>query len=455
MGKGVTGVLDVIAAREMKGTVVLPPSSDCFFMAIVMALAASAAARIAPLRDIPLVPWWEKALAGHAVFTCNGESCVVEPVSGASASAITLSYDEIPYRDFVVFLLLGLKKTLLIDPLPKARLDAWTKLAAELGCSLQASGANGKTALSLSGEENFRVRDTVKPIDEVHPILGLALGLRKQVSLVTDTVFASPLRHILPVFGYTIAVTNNLRDKNEDPLIRRMRFLQIGKKSEGPVLFTVAADFSKRDNRQVDVQVPGDDVLGAVFTVAKCIVPKGSLIIENAGLESWDTATLALFKKMGGLVATQETAATSFGSCGTVALEKFGHSGRKVECVPLFQYAAQLPAMVVLAAFGEGQSVFRGLADLRSDEPDGIAQLISCVNLLGARCGEMPDGIVIDGGRQYDGFDIAEQMPAPVAASFAVAGLRCMGKTTVNDGAILRRWPRFEEMLKSVCLFRE
>ena len=89
------------------------------------------------------------------------------------------------------------------------------------------------------------------------------------------------------------------------------------------------------------------------------------------------------------------------------------------------------------------------------DEPDGIAQLISCVNLLGARCGEMPDGIVIDGDRQFDGFDIAEQMPAPVAAAFAVAGLRCMGKTTVNDGAILRRWPRFEEMLKSVCEFRE
>ena len=454
MGKGVTGVLDVIAAREMKGTVVLPPSSDCFFMAIVMALAANTAARIAPLRDIPLVPWWEKALAGHAVFTCNGESCVVEPVSGASASAITLSYDEIPYRDFVVFLLLGLKKTLLIDPLPKARLDAWTKLATELGCSLQTSGESGKTALSLSGEENFRVRDTVKPIDEVHPILGLALGLKKQVSLTTDTGFASPLRHILPVFGYTLTVTNNLRDKDEDPLIRRMRFLQIGKKSEGPIMFTVAADFSKRDNRQVEVQLPGDDVLGAIFAVAKCIVPKGSLIIENAGLESWNTATLTLFKKMGGIVATQETVATSFGSCGTVALEKFGHSGRKVECVPLFQYAAQLPAMVVLAAFGEGQSVFRGLAGLRGDDPDGIAQLISCVNLLGARCGEMPDGIVIDGGRQYDGFDIAEQMPAPVAAAFAVAGLRCMGKTTVNDGAILRRWPRFEEMLKSVCEFR-
>jgi hypothetical protein len=455
MGKGVNGVLEIRAAREMKGTVVLPPSSDCFFTAVVMALSAGTPARIGPLCDIPLVPWWEKMLAGHATFACSGESCLVEPVNSGSPPPITLSYDEIPYRDFIVFLLLGLKKTLLIDPLPKARLDAWTTVAAELGCSLAQSGANGKTALSLDGGDNFRVRDTVKRIDEVHPILGLALGLKKQVSLVTDTVLASPLRHILPAFGYTLSVTSSLRDKSEDPLVRRMRFMQLGKKSEGPVMFTVAADFSKRDGKPVDVQVPGDDALCAIFAVAKCIVPKGSLIIENAGLESWETATLALFKKMGGIVATQDTGETSFGSRGTVALEKFGHSGRKVECVPLFQYASQLPAMLVLAAFAEGQSVFRGLADLRSDEPDGIAQLVSCVNLLGARVGEMPDGIVIDGDRQFDGFDIAGETPAPLAAAFAVAGLRCMGKTTVNDGAILRRWPRFEEMLKSVCEFRE
>ncbi|HUI91185.1 MAG TPA: hypothetical protein VLX68_02955 [Chitinivibrionales bacterium] len=448
-------MLEVRAAREMKGTVVLPPSSDCFFTAVIMGLAAGAPARISPLRDIPLVPWWEKMLAGHAAFTCDGDSCTVQPVNGDAPPPITLSYDEIPYRDFTVFLLLGLKKTLVIDPLPKARLDEWTKLAAEMGCGLQASGVNGKTALSLDGGDNFRVRDTVKRTDEVHPILGLALGLKKQVSLVTDTVLASPLRHILPAFGYTLSVTSSLRDNAEDPLVRRMRFMQLGKKSEGPVMFTVAADFSKREEKQVEVRVPGDDVLAAIFAVAKCIVPKGSLIIENAGLESWETATLALFKKMGGIVATQETGETSFGSCGTVALEKFGHSGRKVECAPLFQYAAQLPAMVVLAAFAEGQSVFRGLADLRNDEPDAIAQLVSCVNQLGARVGEMPDGLVIDGDRQFDGFDISGEMPAPVAAAFAVAGLRCMGKTTVNDGAILRRWPRFEEILKSVCEFRE
>jgi hypothetical protein len=448
-------VLEIKQAREIRGSVRIPPSGDLFFVSIVASLAAKTTTRISPVTDIPLVPWWEKVFAGHAAFSCEGDSCIVQPVDDPGAQPITLSYDEIPYRDFVVFALLGLGKTMFIDPLPGARVEVWTKCAADLGCNLHTVDFNGKQTLKLDGGDNFRVRDTVKPIDEVHPILGLALGLARQVSFVTDEVFTSPARHALSAFGYTLSVTNNLRDKNEDPLVRRMRFMQIGKKSEGPVLFTVAADLSKREDIAPVITLPGDDVLCAIFAVAKCIVPKGSLIIENAALESWSMATLSLFRKMGGAVATQETGATSFGPCGTVTFTKFGHSGRKVECVPLFQYAPQLPAMVVLAAYGAGQSVFRGCADLRNDEPDGLEQILSCVNLLGARHGEMPDGIVIDGGRQFDGFDLPDHVPAHLAASFAVAGLHCMGKTTVNDEAIRRKWPRFGEMLWSICQFRE
>ncbi len=448
-------MLEIKPAKEIKGSLRLPPSSELFFISIVTALAAKTTATISPLADIPLIPWWEKAFAGHAAFTCNGESCVVRPVQEPGEQPITLSYDEIPYRDFVVFALLGLGKTMVIDPLPPARLAAWTAWAADLGCSLHTSEMNGRTALHLDGGENFRIRDTVKSAGDAHPILGLALGLGKQATLITSETFISPLRHALHAFGYALTVTSNLREKNEDPLIRRMRFMQIGKKSEGPVLFTVAVDFSRRQDMQPAIVLPGDDVLCSVFSVAKCIVPRGSLVLENAGLETWNTATLGLFRKMGGVVATQETSQTSFGSCGTVTFTKFGHSGRKVECEPLFQYAQQLPAMVVLAAYAEGQSVFRGLSDLRNDEPDGIDQILSCARLLGVRTGEMPDGIVVDGGRQFDGFDLSDHVPAPIAASFAVAGLRCMGTTRINDESILRRWPRFEEMLKSICEFRE
>jgi hypothetical protein len=448
-------VLEIKPAKEIKGSVRLPPSGDLFFVSVVIALAAKTRATISPVSDLALVSWWKKILEGHASFSCNADNCVVQPENETNDAAITLSCDEIPYRDFSVFALLGLGKTIVIDGLTRARIEAWTKVVSDHGCGLIVSEVNGKISLHIDRGDNFRVRDTVKSAGYLHSVLGLALGLGKDLTLVTDSVFTSPLRNVLPAFGYTVSVSSNLRDKGEDPLVRRMRFLQIGKKSEGPVLYTVSADFAKRTSVEPDITLPGDDALGAIITVAKCIVPKGSLILENVGLETWSTAALSLFKKMGGVVATQETGQTSYGLCGTVTLTKFGHSGRKVECEPLYMYVSQLPAMVVLAAYASGQSVFRGLADLRNDEPDALAQIIVCLGLLGARHGEMPDGIVVDGGHQFDGFDIRDSLPAHIAASFAVAGLRCMGATTINDDAIQRKWPGFGNMLLSICEFRE
>jgi EPSP synthase (3-phosphoshikimate 1-carboxyvinyltransferase) len=455
--------LEIQPAKEIQGSLSLPPSSDLFFIGIIMALAAKVTARISPLSDIPLVPWWEKALAGHVSLTCDAGLCTVVPKEGVM-SPITLSYDDLrPYRDFVVFCLLGLKKTLIIDPLPGKRLDAWAAIASECGCTLRIEDQGGARSISLTGEEHFRIRDTLKTADVVHPLLGLSLGLGQQVAITTDTGFSSPVRHIAPVFGYEFSVTNNLRDNTENPLIRRMRFIQLGKKFEGPLVYTVKADFSKRrdasfgasSGTSVEVTVPGDDVLCSVLIAAKCVVPRGGLIIENAGLESWNTQALSLVKKMGGVVATQESGDTSFGSVGTVSIQKLGLSGRKVDCDPIFTFENQLPAMVVIAAYAHGQSVFRKLGDLRSDEPDGIEQLLSLIRSAGIRHGEMPDGIVIDGGRQYDGFDLRDHLSAPLAAAGAAAALHCMGKSTVNDEAIVRRWPRFSETVFSLCVFRE
>jgi 5-enolpyruvylshikimate-3-phosphate synthase len=438
----------------MKGTISLPPSSDCFFLSMIISLGSKIPAKISPIRDMPIISWWEKAFSGHILFKTTDDTVTIEPIS--QSSNIVLSYEEIPYRDFSVFLLLGQKKTIVLDPLPKARLEEWNRILNDMGCTLKTINTeNNKTAIYLDNTDNFRIKDTVKSIDDVHAILGIALSLKKKVTIATESMFFSPLRHVLPSFGYEINVNTNLKNKNEDPLIRRMRFLQTGKKSDGNLIYYIEADFTNSKASYSEITLCGDDTLGAIFTAAKTIVHKGSLIIENVPLESWGMATLNFFRKMGGIIATQETHKTTFGSCGIVTLEKFGHFGKKIECSPVFLYSSQLPAMVVLSCFASGQSVFRGLSDLRKDEPDGLEQIIFCLKKIGARCGEMPDGIVIDGQKQYDGFDLPEPLPANLAASFAVAGLKCMGQTNINDSSILRHWPRFEEILKSSCIFRE
>jgi 3-phosphoshikimate 1-carboxyvinyltransferase len=157
---------------------------------------------------------------------------------------------------------------------------------------------------------------------------------------------------------------------------------------------------------------------------------------------------------MGCKPAVQEAVQTSYGASGMVQLQRYTPVGRKCECQPLLNFVNQLPAMVVLSCFAEGQSIVRELEEVRQDATDALVQLCYCITLLGCRHGEMPDGIVIDGARQFDGFDLKIETPAGIAGSWAVAGLKCIGKTTIAADTLLQRWPQFKEMLDSVCEYR-
>jgi hypothetical protein len=352
-------------------------------------------------------------------------------------------------------MLLGHCGALVIDPLPPKRLERWSRLASKAGCALREERMDGDQRLVLDKKDQFKIPDVSVDIDELHPFLGMALALRRPVDFVIDQGFSSPVRQAMAAFGIECVVKNNTHNKDEDPLLRRLRFMKTGKKSEGPLMFSVAADFSRPFSTEAEITLPGDDVFAGLMILAKCLVAKGSLVIENVGLESWNTQVLQFLKTMGGVFGTQETHTCSFGSAGTVIVQKMNAFGRKVECRPYWQYASALPSMAVMAAFAQGQTVFRRLEELREDEPDGIARLIACVSALGARYGEMPDGIVIEGAKQFDGFDLRDPLPAAVAAAFAVAALKCRGATSVADDYIVKRWPDFRETLFSLCEFKE
>jgi 3-phosphoshikimate 1-carboxyvinyltransferase len=259
-----------------------------------------------------------------------------------------------------------------------------------------------------------------------------------------------------------------------------MRFL-LGKQREHQnqsLIYTIDIDFSAKssgninakssDNTDIEssgnnntngngalnITIPGDEILAAALAVLKCLVPKGDLEITNVPLESWASQTLSLLKKMNCKVSAKENCKTAFGQAGTVAIPKSEYVGRKTRCIPFYQYIGQLPCMAVASAFAEGKSGFRDLDALRFSEPDGLDQLEKSLRPLGVRHGEMPDGIVVEGAKDFDGFDIHEPLPAYIAIAFCVAGLKCIGKTSIADDYILARWPGFENMINEICEFR-
>jgi len=451
-------MLSIKPAKSLQGKLDLPPSPDLFLLAAVIAIASKRIIRIKMDLISPVVNDWITILKDHAIVEIADGTVTIDPHKDDPAAFIVLPFRVLPYRDIVVFTLLSIGKVVALQGAGQKRIDAFVKKAKKFGFILEVSQYGDNPGLGLQS-----IPDTINDAleiydDDVAPLTGLLLGQKRDASYMVDFHFAHPLRNIAPLFGFEVALKSTVV-KETDPLARRIRMMQGKKKSTqaSGQQFQLVINCSGLQNEKtesVDIVLPGDEVLGAIMVAAKGLLPKGSLVINNLPLETWASPVITLLKKMGSKISAQETSRTSFGSVGLFSIQKCDLYGRKVECRPAQSYIPFLPSMVVLASFAESQSVFRELEDLRNDEPDGIDEIEKCIRTLGARHGEMPDGIVMEGGKSFDGFDIPENLPPWLSGSLAVAGLKCMGNTSIGDELLLRRWPAFEEMLGKICEFR-
>lgn len=446
-------MLTVNPAKTLQGKLDLPASPDLFLLATITAIVAQQPIVISPVSSSPLLDYWCDALKNLASFDFDSDKCSVTPIKAEEASTfLLLDYDLIPYKDLIISILLGLGKTVAFRSVSSKRIDTLLAMAKRFGASAEVQQFDENPGITLTKQPS--VSEEFKPEEtDISPLLGFHLGARLSFSLQTKFPFSNPLRPLAPLFGFEIILKSSV-SKDTDPISRRIRMMQSPKSqnSQGQK-FSLSCNFSNPavSEEPLKITLPGDETLSSIMLAAKCLFPKSSFVIGNMPLETWAVPSLSFIRKMGCKVSVEETHRTSFGSAGTFSIQKCDLVGRKVECIPPSIYSSHLPAMVVLAAFAKGQSVFRGLQDLRNDDPDGIDLLERCIRTLGARHGEMPDGIVMDGGYDFDGFDLRGNIPAHIAGSFAIAGLKCLGATTIENDSLNKRWPAFESILSQLC----
>lgn len=449
-------MINLKPAKSLQGKLDLPTSPDLFLLTLTTAVALSKRVKISSVKETPLLKVWCDIFKSHLNIEWNENSCLFAPDLEDPSSYLLLPYRQLPFRDIIVFTALGMGKVVAFKEISQQRLETWCKNSKKFNIILEIVQHGENQGLSVKKiPDNFSEISFVEETD-LSMFLGFLLGKRCFASFQIDYPFSNPLRNLASQLGFNITV-KSAANKENDPIAKRLKFLQPKKRTSASSgqQYTVNADFSQPSSADIlEISLPGDQLLGSIMIAAKCLLPKGSFVINNMPLETWATPLPGFIRKMGCKLSLQETSRTSFGSTGMLSIQKSELYGRKVECTPAADYQPHLPAMVVLAAFAEGQSVFRDLEDLRNDNPDGIDQLEKCIRTLGARHGEMPDGIVMEGGRDFDGFDITESLSASISGSFAVAALKCIGETNINDELLSQRWPDFADLLKQICEFR-
>jgi 3-phosphoshikimate 1-carboxyvinyltransferase len=179
------------------------------------------------------------------------------------------------------------------------------------------------------------------------------------------------------------------------------------------------------------ITVPGDPSSAAFLAAAAAIIPGSNVRVRGVGTNPTRTGIHDVLAEMGNPVRVEDAvaAAEPYGTwvCQHHALRAVTIAGAVVP-----RLVDEIPVLAVVAAMAEGTTTIRDAAELRVKESDRLKLVANGLKSMGAAVDELPDGLVIHGGRPLRGAHIDSGMDHRIAMSFAVAGLVADGETVIE-----------------------
>ncbi|HEX4540399.1 MAG TPA: 3-phosphoshikimate 1-carboxyvinyltransferase [Acidimicrobiales bacterium] len=188
------------------------------------------------------------------------------------------------------------------------------------------------------------------------------------------------------------------------------------------------------------LEVPGDPSHAAFWVVAASIVPGSEVVVERVYVGPGRSGFLDVLDRMGAAIELQSRDATT----ADIVARHASLRGTEVTSAEIPGLVDEVPVLAVAAAMAEGETTFRGLAELRVKESDRVATVGSELSALGARVETVGDDLVVVGGTQLRGTSVRSHGDHRVAMAMAVAGMAAQGRTTVEGwDAVATSYPGF------------
>lgn len=219
------------------------------------------------------------------------------------------------------------------------------------------------------------------------------------------------------------------------------------------MLKAMGADLRKEENYIVinplsvplsplSLSIPGDISSAAYFLVAGAIHPQAKIMVRNCGINPTRSGVLEALWEMG---AKLEVINRKEGlePVADLIMESSELRGIELggEIIP--RLIDEIPVLAVAAIAAKGRTVIRDAKELRFKETDRISILVKELSSLGAKIEELPDGMIIYGGRLEGGVTDSYN-DHRMAMTLAVASLLATGETVItNAEAVNISYPAF------------
>jgi 3-phosphoshikimate 1-carboxyvinyltransferase len=200
------------------------------------------------------------------------------------------------------------------------------------------------------------------------------------------------------------------------------------------------------------VLVPADPSSAAFPLVAALVTPGSDVQLEAVMTNPLRTGLFTTLKEMG---ASIELAAVNSDGGEEVAELRVKAGPLKGVEVPAERAPSMIdeyPVLAVAAAFAEGQTVMRGLQELRVKESDRLAATAEMLRVNGVDVAIEGDDLIVNGkGRAAGGGRVVTHMDHRIAMSALVMGLASEQPVAVDDASfIATSFPGFADLMRSL-----
>jgi 3-phosphoshikimate 1-carboxyvinyltransferase len=200
------------------------------------------------------------------------------------------------------------------------------------------------------------------------------------------------------------------------------------------------------------VVVPADPSSASFPLVAALIVPGSDLILESVMTNPVRTGLFTTLKEMGASIEAVETRGDGGEEVADLRVRASTLKGVEVPAERAPSMIDEYPVLAVAAAFAQGQTIMRGLDELRVKESDRLATTAEMLRANGVEVTIEGDDMIVTGtGQVAGGGTVATHLDHRIAMSALVMGLASEQGVQVDDTAfIATSFPGFTELMRSL-----
>lgn len=204
--------------------------------------------------------------------------------------------------------------------------------------------------------------------------------------------------------------------------------------------------------KPLGLHIPGDISSAAYWLVAGAIHPDAQIRIVNAGVNPTRTGILDVLWEMGAKLKVENQRLEGGEPVADLIIQSSELRGVKIGGGLVPRLIDEVPILAVAACVARGVTVIRDAAELRVKESDRIRTTIEELSKLGAEIEELPDGMVIHGGKRLNGEECDSHQDHRLAMTLGVASLIAQGETVIqNAEAVDISYPSFWEERANLC----